>query len=733
MPANFGERLNRQIFNLLLYLSHTADKCDRQKYSLGKQIHRLTRLLCSTLTEVPDSYKFCCSLFHVVRCLLAMRMHNEASEVCSYLKGEGSPRPGATVSDILEKIASLWYNCVNNTFLILQKDPLSLRHYRELKDVIKSELEMVRIAHKNYAKQLLMKISSYLDKIASIKRQTYFEDFCAFAIECFRPMKLPLDEKHGVTRYVLHISGRIMHEAIERRLKPAEWNSLSDYFKRILIEDKECYECFQHFEALCLVLVKPDDSLVENDAESVRSWCDDYLRVTRKHGYAGPVKSSVYSIVQVLEAVFTYWESCVKAGRMNFLRTGVLLETMKILAHVGACFRKQTSDKCKSCQSGDCTMRRDMYSGAAIKVRCISLISKLPAEDLPKDIRQLAREFLEQNVKHTYRIKEHGCKSWTYLWSSTGSLIYNLAITAECYYEESVYLYSLLCTSILEFQGVKPQTRYINLENPVCFTLHRLSGLHYSNGMYREAMTACALNGLLSYDDPESKAFRMWANIKHMSASSAELMNMTMLACLKADKANIEELGMSFELSQYDLVEICLKEAEGLQKAKVNLSAAIRKVLDEMVALKAPPLQYARAAQMLAYHLLHFDYDEDCSDCLQRALGNLKRTDASDSVLCLRANLEFYVFVNQVHVMNKRTQIEMKNTKFALYAPRLSEIGENENCDVVPTYSMINIKEDSRLMAYLHVPLKKWNECFNRGIVSLIMIVYVKLFLTSFV
>ena len=716
MPANTSEWLNRQIFNLLLYLSHTAEKCDRQNYSLGKEIHRLTRLLYSLLKEVLDSYKFGSSLFHIVRCLLAMRMHSEASEVSSYLKAVGSPYPRASVSEVLEKTSSLWYNCVSNTFLVLQKDPFGSKHYHELKDVIKSELEMVRIAHESPTKELLTKISSYLDKIASITRTSYIEDFYAFAIGYLRPLKLRFESRHAVTHYVLLITARIMHEATKRRLKLTEWNSLSDYFKGLLRKDEECYQCFQHFEALCLVLVKPVYTLAKYDAESVRAWGDDYTRIAKKYGYTGLVKSTQYSIVQVLEGVFTYWESWANVGEKKLVETGLLVETMNVVALVGDCFDLLTSDKCKSCRSADCTMRRDMYSGAAIKVRCMTVISKLPAEDLSKDIRRLARVFMEQNVKHTCRIKEHGCESWKYLWASTGTLIYNLAVTTEDYYDESVYLYSLLFTSILQFEGVKSQTRYIRLENVLGIALHRMSTLHYTNGMYREAMTACALNALLSYDDPESKAFCMWANIKHMARSSREVMEMTMLACLRADKAKIEELGLSFELSQYDLVEICLREAEGLQKAKVNLSTAIRRVLDDMVGLIAPPATYARAVQMLAYHLLHFDHDEDCSYYLELALRNLKRAGASDSALCLRANLEFYVFVNQVHVMNRKTEMEMKNTKFALYAPRLPEMGETEDCDVVPTYSMINIKQDSRLMGYLQAPLKIWNECFNRDI-----------------
>ncbi|XP_076171229.1 uncharacterized protein LOC143148617 isoform X2 [Ptiloglossa arizonensis] len=720
---NLKEKVNKHIFKLLLYLSHTADKCDKQNCTIGKEIHKLTCLLCSLLIEIPDSNKFVSSLFHIVRCLLVLCMYKEASDVCAYLETEALCYSHANVSDILIKIAYLWYNAVNNAFLILQKDPLNVEYYYELKDIIKHELQIIEITHKNYTKHLLVKISLYLDKIASINKEpnTCFTDFYVFIIEYLNLTKIFLneDEKYVISRQMLHIVSKIACENVnEKCLKSVieVLDTLSNYFKTTLKEDEECYQCFQQFQSLYHVLMKPVECLVENNAKSIHGMCDNYVKIAKQYGYKGCIKWMTFSIVQVLEPLFMYWETCIKTGKKLFLENGILLEVMNLVAHINICFIKQRSDKCKSCQNKDCMVKRDIYNAVVIKIRCVNLISKLATNDLSQDICRLARKFLEQNIAYIYEMKECKCKCWMYLWSTCSALIYNLGIMSECIYEESVSLFSLLCTSIIQFEGVQQKSQYINLQNPICFTLHRLCSLHYNHGMYREAMTVSALNALLSYNDSNSKAFRMWANIKHKSMTSKEIMEMTILTCLKSDKAKIEELGFSIELSQYELVEICLREAKGLQEAKVNLSGAIYKVLDEMTILDVTPIQYARVVQMLVYHLLNFDYEKDTLDCLKYAISILKQLETNNSVLCLQANLEFYTFVSQLHTISKKTQMEMENTRFALHAPKLSEIGENESRDVVPAYTMINIKEDCRLEMYLQAPLKKWNKCLVQNI-----------------
>ncbi|KOC65264.1 hypothetical protein WH47_09843 [Habropoda laboriosa] len=717
-----NKKLNGQIFKLLLYLSHTADKCNKQNHATGKEIYKLTCLLCSILTKIPDNIKFVSSLFHIIRCLLAMCMFNEAYKICLNLKTEALYCSHENVSDILVKIAFLWCNTINNKFLILQKDPSGSKHYYELKNIIKYELEMIQIAYKNSTKHLLMKISLYLDKIALMCKEPNicFVNFSTFIIEYLNETKILLnkDEKYIICRHMLHITSRIMCENInEKCLKSAIqiFNTISDYFKKILLEDEECYQCFLLCESLCLTVAKPVECLVESNVKSIQDLNDSYVKLTKQYGYTGAIKWTTFSILQILEPLFIYWETCIKATKKIYLKDDLLLETMNLVRCISTCFSKQTLEKCKSCQSENCNMRKDTYNAVVIKTRCINLISKLSANDLSKSIIILVRKFLEQNIVFIYEMKECNCKCWTHLWRTNGALIYNLGIMSDCFYEESVSLFSLLFTSIIQFEGIQSRCQYISLQNPVSLTLHRISSLHYNHGMYREAMTATALNALLSYNDSESKAFRMWANIKYKSATK-EIMEMTILTCLKRDRLKMEELGLSIELSKYDLVQICLREAKSLQEAKVNLSAAIHEVLNDLKTLKASPVEYARVVQMLAHHLSNFDYNEDISEYLKRAMLNLKQLTPNASTLCLQANLEFYMYITQLHTMNQKTQIEMENTKFALYAPKINEIGENESCDVVPAYSMINVKVDSRLMMYLEIPLKKWNKCLKQNL-----------------
>lgn len=720
---NQNEKINKHIFKLLLYLSHTADKCDKQNYAIGKEIYKLTCTLCSNLIDVPDNNRFVSSLFHIIRCLLTMYMFNEAYNICSYLKTETlHSYCSDNVSDILVKIAYLWHNAINNEFIILQQDLLNLKHNLQLRNIIKYELEVIQIVYKNPTKPLLTKISSYLDKIAliNIKPNTYFSDFYEFIIDYLLQIKLFLniEDKHVICRHMLHITSRFICENINQELVLNILNTITNYFKKILIDDEECYQCFLFFESVCLTFVKPIDYLI-NSVKKIQELNDNYLKLTNKYGYIGPVKWMTFSIVQILQTLFIYWETCIKIEKKIYLKNDLLLETIKLIGHISICFLKQTSDKCKSCQNENCMVKKDIYNAVVVKTTCINFISKFPKSDLSKDIYVLIRKFFEQNIVFIHELKKCKCKCWTYLWSTSSALIYNLGIMTDCFYEESVSLFSLLFTSIIQFDGIESKSQYINLQNPISFTLHRISFLHYNHNMYREAMTATALNALLSYNDPDSKAFRMWANIKHKSVTSKEIMEMTILACLQKDKSKIEELGLFIELSKYDLIEICLKEAKGLQEAKVNLTAAIQKVLNEMKILQTNPIQYARVVQMLVYHSLHFDYNEDILEYIKEALSSLKQIKIDKSVLYLQGNLEFYIFVTQLRIINKKTQEEIENMKFTLYATKLNEIGENESHDVIPAYSMINIKEDSRLMMYLQTALKKWGKYLKQNLVSL--------------
>ncbi|KMQ90949.1 hypothetical protein RF55_9237 [Lasius niger] len=57
--------------------------------------------------------------------------------------------------------------------------------------------------------------------------------------------------------------------------------------------------------------------------------------------------------------------------------------------------------------------------------------------------------------------------------------------------------------------------------------------------------------------------------------------------------------------------------------------------------------------------------------------------------------------------------MEMENTKFALYAPKIPELTEIKSPNIVPAYTMINVKRASSLTLSLQKCLKKWKQLFE--------------------
>ncbi|KAI4499040.1 hypothetical protein M0802_005906 [Mischocyttarus mexicanus] len=253
--------------------------------------------------------------------------------------------------------------------------------------------------------------------------------------------------------------------------------------------------------------------------------------------------------------------------------------------------------------------------------------------------------------------------------------------------------------------------QYLNhfmIKNPFCASLCKLSSIHYKKAMYREAMTVSALYGLLSYTDKNSKAFKIWTNIKYrISQTSSNFINMSMVSCLQTDKAMFEDIGIHIDLSEYDLIELCLTEAMVLKDAKINLIEAFNSLLNELKILKANIVQRARFVQLFGYHLLHVQ-ENYITDIFNNMLCELELyQDKSINILCLKANLQFFIYVNELRTSNECTRKEMDNAEFALKANKLSD---NQGTHVIPAYSKINIKEDLRLMKFLEDSLKTWDE-----------------------
>ncbi|KYM77943.1 hypothetical protein ALC53_11631 [Atta colombica] len=229
----------------------------------------------------------------------------------------------------------------------------------------------------------------------------------------------------------------------------------------------------------------------------------------------------------------------------------------------------------------------------------------------------------------------------------------------------------------------------------------------------QKAMTVCALNALLTYNQSNTKAFRTWINIK--KNASEEIANLTMLDCLTNDKDKIKnELGFSLNISKYDCTELCLNEIKNLLEEQITFTNGVAAVLEKLRKLQ-PSNQYAHTVQLLGYYFLGFtSHDSSILKYHEQAICDLKQ-DKSNSVaiLCLEANLSLFMFVEELHIMNKQTRMEMESTKFALCAPKLRELAETNSPNVVPAYTMINVKKDTNLMLCLQKCVQKWKQLFK--------------------
>jgi hypothetical protein len=728
-------KLNENIFKLLLHLCRTTDECNKQSYETGKKIAELTKLLCSLLIDIPDNNNFIKCLFKIVRCLISLNLYEDAAEICCYLQPGKLYNPQNDTMELLTKVLSLWHVAVNNIYLVLTTESLNEENYNNFKSIITYEMKVMQITYKNYTKPLIMGISIYLDKIAAIDKEPnkYFKDFSKYMLKYLTRTQLYLekDEKYIIYCHVLRIMCHIICRSInmidiESMIKTLD--ELSSCFKNLFAEDEECLQCFQQFQNLCTTLLMPIKNFVSDSAKNVKNIVSCNLKIAQKYGYMGALKWNALNIAEIIEPWFIYLEKCIEADKCvvnKLLDTGILLEMMNLFIYmdIDVFYMKEVSIKCKWCMGKVCTVKRDLYNAIVMKCRSLSLICRFSIKTLPKEACVLARKVLEQNIKSIIcEMKECRCKRWIQLWNTCRTLIYNIGILFEHIYDESACFFTLLCHCIFQLQEIYSSSKYFenskDIENSISFALHKLSVIYYNNGIYRKAMTVCALNALLTYDQPNTKAFHMWANIKKYAPK--EIAKLTMIECLKHDKDQIKnKMGFLIDTSKYNIIKLYSREIRSLLEEKISFTNCILPLFEEFETLEPNKCLYAQVVQLLGHYLLNFEYDSSILKYYKRAMSYLKQ-DALDSpnVLCLEANLHFFTFVEELYIMNKQTQMEMENTKFALYAPKLPELRETKSPNVVPAYTMINIKKDSTLILNLQKCLKKWNELFQCDIVS---------------
>ncbi|XP_011707257.1 PREDICTED: uncharacterized protein LOC105462401 isoform X3 [Wasmannia auropunctata] len=608
--------LNGHIFQLLLQLCRTADKCDKRNHEIGKSIAKLAKLLCLLITRIPITCiideKFGSALFQIVQSLISFNLYEDAANICRILH---KPQLGTrTRSDrlngldripILKDLCSLWELTTIRTYgmFIIETNT---ENYNKFKIVLFKELKMIQMAHKNYTSHVLSKINHYLCKLEKLnyKYIKYYNDFSKYILEYFSELQLHLDkdEKYITYRHILifvyHIDSFMFDmngiddttERIEDAAKIVK--QLFEEFEAILAEDEECYKCFQQYQNFCKALLLPMKNLISDSAKSIQNIIHCNLNIAQQYGYTGCLKLNAFSFHKVNNFVITYWRNCAWTDKhmlKHLLDSGILPELIKFYIHLNTdeFYIDQVWIECHSrgCKNKNCNIKQDLDDFITRKIDISYLIKDFPTKTLPAEVCNLARKILEQNIKSIiYEIKKSECIRWMHNWSICCKLIYELGILSEHVYEESVHLFSFLCTCVVELEGI--ESIYLknskNLKKITSLGLHGLSVVHYNNKMYRKAMTACALNALLTCKQSDTKAFHMWMRIKENAPK--EVANLTMLECLKTKDKMKSELGFSFDTSKYDLSKLILREkaAADLDDFGIFLATGISRVWNDV-------------------------------------------------------------------------------------------------------------------------------------------------------
>ncbi|XP_015599868.1 uncharacterized protein LOC107269931 [Cephus cinctus] len=706
-------RLNKTVFKLLLHLSRTADQFDKSKIETIKEIGKLTTTICSLLVSVPNEHNFFSSIYHILRCLLTAQLYTDAMEICDWLTPGRLLKDTQKSSDIYTTISHLWQKAVERQ-LHEAFNNLNDQTWELLTTLITYECDMLQIAYGQQWKRVLSKIDFYFEKIMGViklSKGSYYNHFRDAMISYLMSLRISFEGNHKLEnyRYVLLLINRIILEQItssEIEYVGDTFKKLCKVFESAMKKDKECCKCFEFYKEICIIYLRPVMSLSNCEPDSIRQVVQRYKNVVTGLRFDGAVKWNSYMLARILTLLFTYWEQSLKNESWQNINAELLTETLIFVQFTGSMLSLQLKDTCKACNVEECKLKQDNYNAVVLKLRFLSVLYAVSDKNLLKDIYSIIQALLEEIIASIFEMKLSECKQWTQMWSICGSHIYNLCITYKDYYEESTFLSSLLCSSIIQFEGINSSVTYIHLDKTLSTALHRLCSIHYNHEKYREAMTAAALNGLISYNNSETKAFRMWANVKHKCITSESIMKMTILQCLKIDRQSITEIGMDINLNDYDLRKLCLREIKALQEARVNLSVAIVAVLDELESLNPNALEYGHGVLLLGYHSLIYENPDRFYEYLKKAVSMLKKEKHTWSHISLVAGFEFYKFINHARTMSKQTQCEMDSAKFALLAPKLNSTQEPEN--VVPAYSTINVKEDSRLQNYLQQPLKTW-------------------------
>lgn len=702
---------------------HDKNKGD---VKIGLEIFELTCSLCDRFTESSNPPRLRPGIFHITRCLRELKLYTESQIICYYIMPGKIFSPDVQDVEYFLKLSQAWRQSVEMEIknLSLKFDP---KNYNLVLVMIKFDFQLLKFADKieNHSPNLFGRLQRYIDHIITSDREWTESRILTFLREMIEYIK-SLEDNSNLEINPVNIYPEIidiMHCLCMRMMKANKLKELSMFvsecaikFEIFLKSDIEVRKSFLLHLDYYKVLLKPVTNFDEDMLEEICNYKCQFVRRLKKFGPSNLLKANSLGISKSLTQLFNYWLNCLNCCKTDCFNR-IFFEIVELVNHAASLLATQRLKICK-CDLTSCTAKYNTYEQINIIQKCGVFICMIDKKELTAELVKFSCTFINEIIVSIYEYKETKCGLYSHLWSTCGQVMYNFGLlTCLDFLDESAEMLSNLLSFIIQQDGIKCKNKFLRTPNPLSLVLHKLSGVYYRAEKYREAMIVTAFNGLISYDEDEAKAFKMWASIKHKCKTESEdIVKKTMIACLKHDKDTIKELGVEIELNDYNLVKLCMREVQGLQNAKISLTEAIKASLKELNCLRKNTMEFVEGVQYLGYHVIYFRDDCSINDYLKKAEFYLSTFDQNSVYnTCMKANLRFFKLMEQCNVTSKKIKEDIKKAKNILQKDKNQNHDETIEVDeVVPVYRTINMKHDQQIALELEQILQRWKKLFAK-------------------
>ena len=710
------------------YMKYHESHKDDLKAAL--EIYELTCCLCDRFTEHANPPRLRNSIYHISRCLKKSGLYSESMTICKYIT------PGKILTanphdfQFFENFFNFWFESSDPLMKSLSAK-FDEKTYNILLEIIKFSFGLLKFSKENvnYSKMIFESFYRYMGKVTSSEinwSPNKIENLFYSIMEHLKTLQKNSSLEVDASLVYEEIL-KIMHVLSFKYIRKNQISEVSDLilkfsneFEGFIEKDPQSQKCFELHLSFYKLFVKPVTNFDKSMLEDIRDYRRQFRSELETLGCSKAMKANAAGIQEVLTPLFNYWLECMKSCSIESINE-IVFEVTKLVQYVAAIFAAQSIEKCK-CGLKTCKAKKNHYEEISTLQKLGSFFCYFKQKNISEDFLHFVRDFIVKVILKIDEYKSNNCGLYSHLWAVGGQILFNVSNVCSLeYLDISAEMFSNLCSYIICGEGLTSMHTFLKCENPLSLVLHQLSLVYFRAEKFREAMIVTAFNGLISYEDEKSKAFKMWATIKH-KCHSEELNKQTMISCLKTDKAAIKEIGMDINLEHYNLNKLCAREIEGLQKARVNLTPAIKASLKLLNTLQNPEVEFVEGVQRLGYTVLYFRDDCTISEYIKRGEYYLDNYDKSTvHYSCLKANFAFLKFVDQLNATSKKIKIDMGNAKNILKKDQnvkkmLDQTIETE--EVVPAYRMINIKEDASVVTNLKQVLVMWENCFKKDPVS---------------